>query len=230
MAPRKRWGGIAALWGLLFGVLAAMLAVLDRIFTARAAAPRAGLALLPGGGLVRIALVAVGLLFFFLAGVFAARAARLVEPGIVAGLLAGLVVGLTAIALTLLAIGDIQSSVPRRLAASRALHVLEGGAIVRALVILILAALVGAGLGALGGLAGRGRPVPPAAYPSATPPPSPAAPHTGGPAMPQPSYTPPPGYPDPGQTSHASYAVPPVSSSGSLPDAPTIVPTPPPGA
>lgn len=221
MAQRRGWGGAATLWGLLFGALAVALVLIDRfIFASGRAAERLVRPALAGGFWIRAVLLVVGLLLFFLAGLIAARSTRQIEAGIVGGLLAGLVVGVADLIVTALAIGGVERRIAGQSAGGRLAQVLAAGALGRSIATLVLAALVGAGLGALGGLAGRGRPPVPQAYPYVPP-----APPQGN-AMPAPRFTPASGYaPDPAQTSAIGYPAPPAPEHYiSHPDAPTITP------
>lgn len=219
MTQRRGWGGSATLWGLVFGALAVALALVDRfIFASGRLADRPALPALAGGFWARVALVVAGLLLFFLAGLIAARSTHRIEAAIVAGLLAGLVVGLADLILTLLALASVERRGAR--AAGRIGQALSAGALGRSIAVLVLAALVGAGLGALAGLASRGRPPAPQAYPYAPPV------SLQGAAMPAPRFTPAPGYaPNPAQASAADHPVPPSPERYvSRPDAPTITP------
>jgi hypothetical protein len=149
--------GSALLWGSCFGALAVALDLLDRFLIGsvdrvapalvnalqrrRAVAARVGhpgLVLLLEGVVILILL-----LLFFLAGALAAHRAHAVEAGIGAGVIAGAIVG--AVHLLVVVITILIASRP-------AVSDLVFG------VITALAALIlGAGMGALGGLAGRGQ-------------------------------------------------------------------------
>jgi hypothetical protein len=170
MRQPARWGGSAALWGCGFGLLIALVGAVARLIVQPAERPVALLAELTGGPLwLRAVLLVVALVGFFLAGVFAARSAHLVEPGIVAGLLAGVIVGL---ALVLRALVDGQTAVerPRLSALGRFTHALTALGIARMLLVLVLTVLVGVGMGALGALLGRRRQRPMYASPYGMPP------------------------------------------------------------
>lgn len=217
MAQRRGWGGAATLWGLLFGAFAVVLVLGDHVVFA---AGRAARPLVAGGLWARLALAVLGLAFFFLAGVIAARSTRRIEAGIVAGLLAGAVVGVAGIIATLLAVGTVERHLTFH-PAGRVARALVAGALGRSVAILLLATLVGAGLGALGGLAGRGRPPISQAYPYRPPTPPP-----GNDARPAFRYTPAPGHaPDAAQAPSTGHPVPPsVGGDLSHPEAPTITP------
>jgi hypothetical protein len=152
--------GSAFLWGCLIGVAVVMLDLIDRFLlggverigpAAVAVLRRRHLVVVrtsnPGAVLLLEGLVIVmTLLLFFLAGALAARRARAVEAGIGAGVVAGIFVGV--VHLVVVAITTALSPHPTVIA-----DIVRG--VITALVLLIL----GAGMGALGGLAGRGQAV-----------------------------------------------------------------------
>ena len=192
MTQQRSRGGSAALWGVIIGLILAALVVLHQLVLASAV--RRTFAL--GGSLLYTALaLLVAVALYFLAGFLAARRANSLEAGVVAGLVAGLIVGLTALAITVLAL----LLRDQRIAVAAARH----PALVRAAVASTLArgvlgvgvqALIGAGLGALGGLAGR-RGAPPITGGPYVPYASPAQPASAQPASAQPDSPPPQPYP-----------------------------------
>jgi hypothetical protein len=172
MAQQHSVRGSAFLWGSIFGGLIVILDLVDRFVlggverlgpAAVAVLRRRHLALVhtPNPGyilLVEGIVLLVTILLFFLAGALAARRAYAVEAGIGAGVIAGAIVAVVHMVIVLIAI-------------LRAAHPTVGADIVRGVVTAILALLVGIGMGALGGLAGRGpRPNSSAAIPPYTPP------------------------------------------------------------
>lgn len=203
MAQQPRRGSTTLLWGLLFGIILALLVVLDRLFVV-GALRQAGL----GAGLVSLllsrgVLYVVGLALFFLGGLLAARRSGVVESGVFAGLLAGALAGLTNLVVVVLADAAVSRRLQRAATARRALpalHAAIGTSLFSAVVAFIVVALVGAGVGALGGLVGRGsgrhgQPFQGGGNPDALgypPPPAPQAPAGGyaPPMPPMPSMTP----------------------------------------
>jgi hypothetical protein len=159
MAQQPRQGGTTLLWGLLFGFVLALLILLDRFFVA-GQLRHAGL----GTGLVSLllsrgVLYVVGLALFFLGGLLAARRSGVMESGLFAGLLAGGIAGLTNLALVVLAAGAVNRRLQSAAAARHLLPALRaagGTSIFSAVATCIAVSLIGAGVGALGGLAGRG--------------------------------------------------------------------------
>ena len=159
MVQQPRRGSTTLLWGLLFGIILALLIVLDHVFVA-GQLRHAGL----GTGLVSLllsrgVLYVLGLALFFVGGLLAARRSGVVESGVFAGLIAGTIAGLTNLVFAVLAAGAanrrIQAAgVVRR--ALPALHAAISSGIFSAVVAFVAVSLVGAGVGALGGLAGRG--------------------------------------------------------------------------
>ena len=199
MVQYRSRGGSAALWGIIIGVILATLVVLHQLLLAGMV--RRTFAL--GGSLVYTALaLLIAAALYLLAGFLAARRANAVEAGLFAGLIAGIIAGVTALAIVVLALVLRD----HRIAAAAARHpVLLRAAAVSALARgvfgVAVQALIGAGLGALGGLAGRRRTPPIAA--------GPYTPYTQ-PAAPQPPYP---------------YAYPPPPATLPLSDdAPTITP------
>jgi len=87
MAEQPR-GGLAWLWGLLFGGLAAAVILLDRFAPIRPARRIVAVGAIP------LLPFVLGLLFFFLAVLIAARHSHRLESGLAAGLIAGASAGL----------------------------------------------------------------------------------------------------------------------------------------
>src|SRR5437868_12950728 len=87
MAQQPR-SSLAWLWGLLFGGLTAAVILLDRFAPLRPARRIVAVGSIP------LAPFVLGLLFFFLAGLIAARRAHRLESGLAAGFVAGLCAGL----------------------------------------------------------------------------------------------------------------------------------------
>lgn len=168
-----RWGGKAALWGGLTGVAVAVIAIGGRLLAGGGGRVRAALTGVETGPLwLRALVVALAGVAFFLAGLFAARATRRVEAGIVAGLLAGAVSGALLALATLVSATAVGARLNERLG-DRLSHAVVGTGIARAVLILLVATAIGTGLGALGGLLGRGRagrPPQASAYPYEAPP------------------------------------------------------------
>ena len=160
MIQQRSRDGSAALWGIIIGLILAALVVLHQLVLAGMV--RRTFAL--GGSLfytVLALLIAAAL--YVLAGFLAARRANALEAGVFAGLIAGLIVGLTILAIIVLALvlrdHRIAAAAARHPALKRAA---VASALARAVLDIFVQALVGAGLGALGGLAGRRR-MPPVA-------------------------------------------------------------------
>ncbi len=190
MVQQRSRGGSAALWGIIIGLILAALVLLHQLVLAGMV--RSTFAL--GGSLIYTALaLLIAAALYFLAGLLAARRANALEAGVFAGLIAGLIVGLTVLAITVLALvlrdQRIAVAAVRHPALVRAA---VGSAVARGVLGVFVQALIGAGLGALGGLAGR-RPSPPIAagpYVPYSPPTQPASPRPVSPP-PQPDpYTP----------------------------------------
>ncbi|HKS70548.1 MAG TPA: hypothetical protein VJQ45_09005 [Ktedonobacterales bacterium] len=185
MTHQRSRGGSAALWGIIIGVILAALVVLHQLLLVGIV--RRGFAL--RGSLVYTALaLLVAAALYFLAGFLAARRANAIEAGLFAGLIAGIIVGVTALALTLIVLALRPPLAVRHPGLLRAQEV---AGIVREVLGTAVQALIGAGLGALGGLAGRRR-TPPIATEPYTPssPPTPPTLHSEAPrsAVPQPPY------------------------------------------
>ena len=149
--------GSAFLWGAIIGVAVIVVDLVDRFLLG--GVERIGPAVVavlrrrhlvvvrtldPGAVLlVQGLVIVITLLLLFLAGAMAARRARALEAGIGAGVIAGIIVGVAH--LVVVAITIALSAHPTVIA-----DIARG--VITALVVLIL----GAGMGALGGLAGRG--------------------------------------------------------------------------
>ncbi len=190
MVQQRSRGGSAALWGIIIGLILAALVLLHQLVLAGMV--RSTFAL--GGSLIYTALaLLIAAALYFLAGLLAARRANALEAGVFAGLIAGLIVGLTVLAITVLALvlrdQRIAVAAVRHTALVRAA---VGSTVARGVLGAFVQALIGAGLGALGGLAGR-RTSPPIAagpYVPYSPPTQPASPRPVSPP-PQPDpYTP----------------------------------------
>lgn len=159
MAQQPRRGSTTLLWGVLFGIILALLIVLDRLILA--SQPRhTG----PGAPFVsfllsRGVLYLVGLALCFLAGLLAARRSGAVESGVFAGLIVGGLAGLTNLVFVVLAADAANRRLQRAAVARHALpplHAAIGAGMLSALVGFVAVTLIGAGAGAIGGLAGRG--------------------------------------------------------------------------
>ncbi len=207
MAEQSR-GSLAWLWGLLFGGLTAAVILLDRFAPIRPARRIFAVGAIP------LLPFALGLLFFFLAGLIAARRSHRLESGLAAGLIAGASAGLMNVALVLV---EVVAAGTRTRAAgvqrSDVVRLLQATGLARSLGAVLILAILGLGMGALGGLAGRGRP--PAAQPLP-------------PYVPMPPPQMPPQYPpQPSATSYGGGYYP--SSSPYTPsDDPTVLTSPPP--
>jgi hypothetical protein len=207
MAEQPR-GSLAWPWGLLFGGLTAAMILLDRFAPIRPARRIFAVAAIP------LLPFALGLLFFFLAGLIAARRSHRLESGLAVGLIAGATAGLMNVALVLV---EVVAAGTRTRAAgvqrSDVVRLLQATVLARSLGALLILAILGLGMGALGGLAGRGRP--PAAQPLP-------------PYVPMPPPQMPPQYPpQPSATSYGGGYYP--SSSLYTPsDDPTVLTSPPP--
>src|SRR5215831_7300140 len=167
MTQQRSRAGSAALWGVLIGVLLAVVIVLGL------SALTTG-AVLPGNAPLRRVLISSGVVLavvgalYFVAGVLAGRRAQVIEAGLFAGLIAGLIVGVTIFALSLLTLASLRTPAAGEPLRQLIRQGLARAAFARAAVGLLLQMAIGSGLGALGGLVGRGRGGAPAAAPSAT--------------------------------------------------------------
>src|SRR5258708_35360898 len=94
MAEERR-GSLACPWGLLLGGLTAAVILLDRFAPIRPARRIVAVGAIP------LLPFVLGLLFFFLAGLIAARHSHRLESGLAAGLIAGPSAGLMNVALVL---------------------------------------------------------------------------------------------------------------------------------
>ena len=159
--------GSAFLWGAIIGVVAILVDLIDRFLLG--GVERIGPAVVavlrrrhlvvirtPNPGVVLLVeglVIVITLLLLFLAGALAARRAHAVEAGIGAGVVAGIIVGVAHLIVVALTIA--LSAHPTVIA-----DIVRG--VTTALAVLIL----GVGMGALGGLAGRGSDTPGAAAPA----------------------------------------------------------------
>jgi hypothetical protein len=194
MTPYRSRGGSAALWGILIGLLLIVLIVLHQLLLA----PTARRIFSPGGNLIYSLLaLLVGAALYFLAGYLAARRSGASEAGLFAGLIAGGIVGLAVLVFTVLAALAVRNGAHGVLAARYPALVRAAvrSALARSILDVFVQALVGAGLGALGGLLGRRR-TPPVAGAHAAPymPPAPVPHPSTPPSSPWPA-TPPSPYP-----------------------------------
>lgn len=198
MAQGRSRAGSAALWGVVCGLVLSALLVVSRL--ALAGALLRGI-LTPGRALLSSALaLAVAATLYFVAGVLAGRRARAIEAGLFAGMIAGLIVGITALVLFAVAALRMPPGIaggPQRPAVA-----LARIAVARLGLDILLQIAVGAGLGALGGLLGRGGSGSGSGTPQATPPTSAPPPVSYPPFTPPPGASPPPPpiYPAPGDT------------------------------
>jgi hypothetical protein len=170
MVQQRSRTGSAFLWGIIFGLILAVLIVLDRAVLAGIArrGVRTGFGSAVGAVLFSSGIaVLVTIILYFLAGVLAARRARALEAGLFAGMIAGAIAGATRLTLTVLTLAALRPppvTTPSRLRLER---LVTAGTLASAVAALVVDVLVGTGLGALGGLIGRGSA--PAALPSAAP-------------------------------------------------------------
>lgn len=160
MESQPRRSSRTLLWGTLFGIVFAILLVVERLFEGRLArfaglgAPRPGLALLAPAILFVLEFTC-----FFLAGLLSARRTHALSSGLAAGLIAGIIAGVVGLVIALHTASAAEQVVRHAAVAPRLRSVLQAGiagAVVRAVFGAITTVLVGAGAGALGGLAGRG--------------------------------------------------------------------------
>jgi hypothetical protein len=212
MTQQRSRGGSAALWGAIIGLILAALVVLHQLVLADAA--RRSFAV--GGSLIYSALaLLIAAALYFLAGFLAARRANAIEAGLFAGLIAGVIVGVTVLVMTVLVLLVRDHRIAVAVAAARHPALVRSAvvaALVRGVLGICVQALIGAGLGALGGLAGRRRTPPFASGPYPYNPYT--QPATPTPQSAPPSAPPPLAYP---------YAYPPATPL--LADnAPTIIP------
>lgn len=180
MAQGRSRAGSAALWGVVCGLVLAALLVVSRL--ALAGAARRGM-LTPGRALLSsVVALAVVAALYFVAGVLAGRRARAIEAGLFAGMIAGLILGITVLWLFVLAALRVPPGIaggPQRAGIS-----LARIAIARSGLDILVQMAVGAGLGGLGGLVGRGRGgsgAQQAGPPTSAPPPPPYPPSTSPP-------------------------------------------------
>lgn len=224
-------------WGLGLGAIAGVLSALTTL--GRLFAPLGGARAFTGIGLL---VGLIGLIAYFLAGMLTARVTGTIGTGTIAGLLAGLAAAVISVAVSAVVILTRPrlyfGSALGALSSSR-VHIPLSTLVALSMISLVFSILVdiglGAGIGALGALVGRGsaprQPYQetlyqgmPGAYP---PPPGGYAPAPGAYPPPAGGYPPPPGsYPPP----PGSYPPPPGSyPPSSVPSAypPTSVATPP---
>lgn len=208
MDSQAHRGSRTLLWGILFGVILGVLVIFERLFEGRLARD-AGLGIShPGLALLSpVILFVIGAVCFFCAGLLAARRTRQLSSGLVAGLIAGVIVGAVWLVLALHAAGVAEHAALNLRAASRLRALAQaaiGTAVVRDVLTAVLIASAGTGVGALGGLAGRGN--------GMQAPPSGAQSYAAGGYPPASGYTPPtPGYPagpTPGQSPQGQYGPP----------------------
>lgn len=201
-------GGLAWLWGLLFGGFTAAVILLDRFTPIRPARRIVAVEAIP------LLPFVLGLLFFFLAGLIAARRSHRLESGLAAGLIAGASAGLMNVALVLVEVVAAGTRIRTAgIQRSDVVRLLQATVLARGLGALLILAILGLGMGALGGLAGRGRPFAAQPLPPYVP-------------MPPPSM--PPQYPSPPPTTSYGGALYPSSSPYTPSDDPTVLTSPPP--
>lgn len=216
MQPAQQ-GRPALRYGLIFGAIIAVLVIINSFLPAQVSA--SGAPDIARGGLGCLFFL-VYLALFFVAGMLAARRTGKAGTGSLAGLLAGAIGIILFVVLGVIAILNTPDSVwQKALDQARAQNpsvnltlqqmktTAEVFAIVAFVLIYLAAIGVGAGLGALGGLVGRGQ-APRPQYPEAM--------YQG---MPQPGYSqpgaypPPPGYPMP-QGTYPQPGYPPAGQPG----------------
>ncbi|WIG58652.1 MAG: hypothetical protein OJF49_001398 [Ktedonobacterales bacterium] len=153
MTQRSR-GGSALLWGLVLGLALAIFVVLNRLWLASTIRHAAR----GNGGALIVAVVGfvVALVIYFLAGYLAARRSDALESGVFAGMIAGALAGITALALAVIFAGAARNVATAHPAHARAIQALAGLSVVDGIRNLFVSLLIGAGMGALGGLLGRG--------------------------------------------------------------------------
>ncbi len=204
----------ALIWGISLGIIQVIVTVLVGML--RSTNP--GLVLI-----LDLVIFIVALVFYLLAGLFAARQTHKVSTGTIAGLLTGVFQGVPGlVATTIITVTTVDTL--RRTTQSLInnmnvpFHYTNGiiiaGQIIGGVIGLAFAIGLGAGLGALGGLIGRGKvqqqqpymPYPPQPYPPyGAVPPYPYPPQPGQPYQGMPSY---PSYPPQGVPPYPAQAVP----------------------
>lgn len=248
-------GRPALRWGLIFGGIAALLAIISSATSLLGPTTVTPSNVYTSGGTVaaytglRCLFFLVMLALFFLAGMFTARQTGTVGSGTLSGVIAGLFGGVVAgIASAILLftresnlLPDTTSTVPN----GQAIVVI--GAIFGIILSIALYAGLGAGVAALGALAGRGNAAARNGYPPMTPPgmypryppagfPPPGYPQQQGMYPPQPGYPPqqpgyPPQYPpQPGYPPQQGMYPPPPPPGAYPPPPPPGAYPPPPGA
>ena len=175
--------GSAVIWGLAAGILAVVLIIIARLafVTTPLLLRYEGMHLTSLYISVAPLLLLVVPLLFLGAAIIAAHRARALEAGLFAGLIAGGIVGAVS-AISALAVptagfrGPLGGAVRPEVRVV-GIELLRAISIGRGISIFVFVALVGAGIGALGGLIGRGSTTPP---PNAWVPPQPHYPATAG--------------------------------------------------
>jgi hypothetical protein len=214
----QRSGNPAVRYGLIFGGIIGVLRLIGTVIQYGTGGRRAFAASAGGAGMGRGTIaftclsLLVGLVIYFLAGMFAARETGRTGSGAVSGLIAALIGGAIGLLITLIAVLTVPAADWYSVftsAGAQNVHSPEAakaGAVIAVMILALVGLLIGvgigAGVGALGGLAGKGRysgPVnsyqeafyqsPPQGF---SPPPPSGYPPAGG-YPPQGSYPPPPG-------------------------------------
>ena len=162
MVQQHSRAGSAVIWGLGAGIAAIVLIIVARITLV--AAPRRfgyeGLQPTPVHISAAPLLLLIVPLLFLGAGIIAAHRARALEAGLFAGLIAGGIVG-TVSAMSALVVGTAGFRGPLGVALRpegrmAGIELLRAISLGRGVTVFVLVALVGSGIGALGGLIGRG--------------------------------------------------------------------------
>lgn len=223
MQPMPQQGHPALRYGVIFGGIIAVLSIISNVISIADGSETAAFNASSGQASVSSGILGLGCLFFlvylalyFVAGMLASSKTGRVGTGSLAGLVAGAVGGIVGLVAGIIAIMTIPTSTFQSIAdrtqtsggtpltAQQVQSAIVAVGIVGAILGLLFAIGLGAGIGALGGLAGRGRAPRPqymeAMYPGMAQgyPPAPGYPQQPQGAYPQPGY-PPQGYPQPGQ-------------------------------
>lgn len=160
MGAQPRRSSRTLLWGLTFGILLALFTVAGRLFDGRLARSAGLSAAHPLLALLSPAILfIVGLACFFFAGMLAAHRTRSLSSGLIAGMVAGAIAAVVALIIALHTASAAEALIRHASIAPRPRAVLRASiaqARVRAVLAAIATIFVGAGCGALGGLAGRG--------------------------------------------------------------------------
>jgi hypothetical protein len=160
MGAQPRRSSRTLLWGLTFGILLALFIVAGRLFDGPLARSVGLSASHPLLALLSPAILfIVGLACFFFAGVLATHRTRSLSSGLIAGMIAGAIAAVVALIIALHAASATEALLRHTTIAPRLRAVLRASvaqARVRAVLAAIATMFVGAGAGALGGLAGRG--------------------------------------------------------------------------